>query len=125
MAIAFIPNPDNKPEINHLDENRSNNFVGNLEWCTSKENKNYGNHNKNLSKVSINNPKKSKPVIQYSLDGTFIKVFPSIKEAERQLGIPATSISRNCKHKFGVQQCCGYRWEYFNQPKTDANRKVV
>jgi hypothetical protein len=49
VGAAFIPNPENKPQINHKDENRHNNMASNLEWCTCKYNSNYGNHNKNLS----------------------------------------------------------------------------
>ena len=45
VATHFIPNPNNYPQINHKDENRSNNEVSNLEWCTSQYNVNYGNHN--------------------------------------------------------------------------------
>lgn len=62
VAEAFIPNPDNLPQINHLDENRSNNCADNLEWCTNKHNCNYGKHNYNMSKIKkiqnkgINNP---------------------------------------------------------------------
>ena len=50
VAMTFIPNPDNLPQVNHKDENPSNNCVLNLEWCTAKYNCNYGNHNKNVSK---------------------------------------------------------------------------
>lgn len=49
VAEAFIPNPNNLPEVNHKDEDTSNSKVDNLEWCTSKYNSNYGNHCKNLS----------------------------------------------------------------------------
>ena len=49
VAVAFIPNHNNYNQVNHKDENPSNNNVNNLEWCTSKYNSNYGNRNKKLS----------------------------------------------------------------------------
>ena len=51
VAQAFIPNPDNLPEINHKDENKLNNCVDNLEWCTSMYNANYGNRNNLISRL--------------------------------------------------------------------------
>lgn len=56
VALTFIPNPDNLPEINHKDENKSNNCVDNLEWCTSKYNCNYGTHNERVSKTKTGKP---------------------------------------------------------------------
>lgn len=49
VAIAFLPNPNNYPAINHKDENPRNNSLDNLEWCTYKYNNNYGNHGKRIS----------------------------------------------------------------------------
>lgn len=61
VAQAFIPNPNNYPEINHKDENPLNNIVENLEWCSSKYNNNYGTHKEKLrQKMLINNPFKGK-----------------------------------------------------------------
>ena len=97
VAIAFIPNPENKPQINHIDGNRQNNHVSNLEWCTSKENithsfkvlkrkaTNYGN-------FGIDNHC-SKIVDRYSKDNVFIDFFYSQKEAERKTGIAHQSIN--------------------------------
>ena len=61
VANAFIPNPNNLPQINHIDENRLNNKVDNLEWCTAKYNSNYGMHNEKIRKRMLeNNPFKDK-----------------------------------------------------------------
>ena len=102
VAMAFIPNPENKPEINHIDGNRLNNIVSNLEWCTRAENlahehrTNLGDNAKEgLRKCSI---AKRKAVIAYFKDGT-TKEYESIQEAGRQLGIDPSKICACAKRR--------------------------
>lgn len=100
VAQAFIPNPDNKPCINHKDFNRLNNYVENLEWCTYAEN--------NLH--SIEEGKKGRTVIQFTKDGEFVQQFDSIKRAESHTGIASQNIGKVCK---GEREFAGeYKWEY-------------
>ena len=77
VAQAFIPNPDNLPQVNHKDEDKSNNCVSNLEWITPKDNCNYGTRNR---KVALS---KNKPVLQLSLEGDLIREWESASEGIR------------------------------------------
>lgn len=104
VAEAFIPNPKKLPQINHKDENRANNSISNLEWCDGKYNSNYGTGHARQTMAC------SKPVIQYTPDKTFVAIYPSLIEAERQTGIRNSSISRVCQHKCVTTG--GYIWEY-------------
>lgn len=106
VAEAFIPNPNNLPQVNHKDENRINNRVDNLEWCSCSYNINYGSSNsKRANRLSI---LKRKRVKQLLLDGTIVRVFNSVIEAESIVKIK------------GIGRCCngqrltagGYKWEW-------------
>lgn len=110
VAMAFIPNPENLSQVNHKDENPSNNNVFNLEWCTGKENCNHGMHRQRISERQTNAAHHSKPVSQYSIDGIFICNFPSTREAERQTGIACEQISRVCMGK--NSHAGGFKWKY-------------
>lgn len=109
VAIAFIENPENFPQVNHKDENISNNNVNNLEWCSAKYNINYGTCIKRSSEKQING-KKSKQVLQFTKTGEFIAEFPSTREVKRQLGFLSGNISRCCHGK--LKYAYGYVWKY-------------
>lgn len=88
VAQAFISNHDNLPEVNHIDEDRKNNRVSNLEWCTRKYNCNYGNHNKNISKSLLNTDKGVKTPITLVNKETGNKVsYNSLRECSRSTGV--------------------------------------
>lgn len=108
MAKYFVPNPNNKPEVNHLDEDIKNNVYTNLEWTTSKENANYGTRNARcISKVM---EKCAKKVKQYDINGNFIKEWTSIAEAANYYKIDPSNIVRVCKHR--RKGTVGFKWEY-------------
>lgn len=90
VAITFIPNPFNLPQVNHKDENPSNNNVLNLEWCTNKYNMNYG------TAIERQVAKRSKCVIQYDLNMNFIAEYKSTQDASKQLNISQGLISICC-----------------------------
>ena len=113
VGRAFIPNPENKPQINHIDENKQNNHVDNLEWVTAKENSNHGTRTSRvINNLERTSEKQKTPIAMIDKDtGELIKVFNSIQSAFRFLGdIPNGNISRVCKKK--REHAYGYKWEY-------------
>lgn len=119
IAKAFIPNPDNLPEVNHKDENPANNIVENLEWCTHEYNMHYGTLYKRLSSTLQNNSSMSRPVVQYDLEGKFVRVWPSIREVKRSLNEKGwKTICDVCKGK--AHSAMGFQWRYVEGGKTPA-----
>lgn len=136
VALAFIPNIQNLPQINHKDENKKNNRVENLEWVTPKENCNYGTIKERKSKKlkGKNNPmygkhhteetkqkmrdshkgksnyKRCKPIQQYTKDMVFIREWDSATLAEKELNIHSGNITKCCKGK--LKTCGNFIWKY-------------
>ena len=104
VATAFCENPDGYTEVNHKDEDKTNNCAENLEWCTLQYNNNYGTRNKRIAE------KLSKPVIAIHKINGLILEFSSIMEAERETGIANSNIIKCCKGK--MNSCGGFYWMY-------------
>lgn len=102
VALAFIPNPNGYVEVNHKDENKSNNNVENLEWCEHIYNCNYGTSKERIGR------KNSVGVLCVETN----QVFNSVIDASETMGVGATAIS-NCLNGRS-KSSCGYTWRYAN-----------
>ena len=109
VCKAFHENPENKPCVNHIDENKTNNTASNLDWCTVVENLNYGTRNVRSAKT------RSKPVGQYTRNEELIRVWQSTNEVERQLGFNHSHISKVALGK--RKTAYGYVWKYIEEGK--------
>ena len=85
VAKAFIANPNEYPFINHIDENKTNNCVENLEWCTVEMNANHGTRNRRVAKKLLNN-NHCKPVEQLTKNDRVVAWYPSMSEISRASG---------------------------------------
>lgn len=112
VIAAFLDRPKGCGQINHKDENKQNNELSNLEYCTGKYNNNYGTRNKRVAEKQMNDPTRSVSVSQYTTEGELINVFPSIKEAFRKIGADVRRISACCNGFRKTEK--GFVWAYSN-----------
>lgn len=101
VATAFLDNPNNLKEVNHIDEDKTNNKVSNLEWCDRYYNIHYGS---SMSKYS-------KPVVQLTIDGELIRTYASMEDAHRH-GYSPASIAAVCTGKY--KQHKGFKWKFLD-----------
>lgn len=106
VAEAFIPNPNNLPLINHIDEDRTNPRVDNLEWCDYSYNITYNEASKRAGKS------RNKKVIQYDKEMNEIARYDSVGDAAKAVGAHQQNISQSCSGKQGP--CRGFIWKYAN-----------
>ena len=106
VAETFLDNPQNLKYINHKDEDKTNNCVSNLEWCTCEYNNNYGTRNQ---RISLNSSRKRK-ILQCDLSGNVIKEWESIMSASKYYGVTRTNICSCCNGR--QKTSAGYTWRY-------------
>lgn len=107
LATHFIPNPFNKPQVNHIDGNKQNNALSNLEWVTSQEN---SRHAVDMGLCDDRRQKQEVAILQYDLDDNLVAEHVSLHEAGRTTGIAWQNISKVVR---GVRpRAGGYTWKY-------------
>ena len=119
VAEAFIPNPDNKPQVDHINTVKEDNRSCNLRWVTALEN---ASNVITVSRRFDNHIDESKPVYQYTTNGEFVSMYKSVREAERKTMTNNSNILKCCNGGFysnqrnkwvNVNTANGYKWSFY------------
>lgn len=106
VANAFLKKPDGCNSINHIDENKQNNCVENLEWCTVQENNAYGTRVERLRKTQ------QRAVLQCDLDGNVIREWEGMNFLCRETGYDQGLISKVCNNVHRHRTAYGFKWKF-------------
>ena len=111
VATAFCDNPYLKSEVNHINEDRYDNRAVNLEWCTRLENIRHGTGIEKHAKSQMND-KRSRKIVQLSVDGDVICIYPSVHEMNRCTGYDRSAVSKSANGDSRYSTAYGYKWKY-------------